>query len=1201
MDGRLARDGKYIIHPAILDSCLHVAAYKSFHGDFNPNAYFLPASVETVIVHQPLKAHNASAHLYAHLELKKWMPDSLQFDITLMDSTGWPACSLLGVIMEKHRITPIPDACSPMSVIFQPAFMPTRPRELHEYLANRSVPAENGAHIHNRGILDGLGQHITVLRNVLSYLANGSHMRILRVLIIGSGEAIHAQLQVLSGFPTIFFELFVSYNDGQDHSEPLQAKLQGQTFRNDRIHLAQVFSEDTPVGPLDIITFYDSSNEPPLSESVLHDVSRLLVPSGVLILTKRGEDGQATMEHHVASSIPAAPSVSNTYSSADLRVLHTFHGKFEEVCFSTTDSQKISVSSEDTTFVPLFDEFESFVFDYKYGHEAELQWDLSGLFATEELRLWIMSTEGIDGSAAFGLVRALRREYLLWKIHVIVFPASFTYAMRLHYLKQLPRCLQDEFDIRVTDTGEALIPRLVPLPQFERSDPTAPPEHHDIHGTSRGFVSVNVSHSLTLHTFSGIVGSIGSGSDVFGLKPGTLVVGLTAGALTNNSVYDPLTLCPVPPNVGQNAKGALICLPGLVIAFLAAGMSAFNNMAYLRSLRVLVTHADTAIGFSICHAYSLQGLNVSHAPEGASLLELASLGRGTFDLIVSGFDDAPHCQILQKLLLARKGRMFLWNDHAIGLAERVERDPCSIADALQWAVVFLQKHIEGLPVQLSGLTTSLPVSSREQQRGTALHATFDAVKTYLILGGIGNLGAHVALFMYQRGARHIIVTSRRGVESLRRSMNPVLRRIFEYLLGREDLDIQLQAADAISPASIRAVLNTLTFPLGGCIILTAVLSDRTFQYLGKEDFATVFAAKVGVLRAFKEAIFPSSVDLLIAFTSVVGIFGNGGQSNYAAANTALEEEICSIPNAFSFVCPGIIDSSLMLAGRDESQATHLTQFTSWSLSAEDMIAWLDDAICRHQHGHRFNRYIPSLNWEELDRTLGMPKMGRHLVSADLAEQAPTGSTLDRMADIIRNVLNIQPADFSFETPLTAYGIDSLSAGRLSFLLRPIVDVSQLQLLADVSANDIYRNSARGDIPIVDLAQVQSVTNRKDEQMRHMLASHTQGMNERSPTPKETGSRVSEQAVFVTGTTGALGCNILHHLLQDDRIEKVYAFNRQNSAASLFERQKIAFSRQGLPISLLESPKLILITGDLRSPCLGLNSEVFEEVRSSDVV
>jgi hypothetical protein len=108
----------------------------------------------------------------------------------------------------------------------------------------------------------------------------------------------------------------------------------------------------------------------------------------------------------------------------------------------------------------------------------------------------------------------------------------------------------------------------------------------------------------------------------------------------------------------------------------------------------------------------------------------------------------------------------------------------------------------------------------------------------------------------------------------------------------------------------------------------------------------------------------------------------------------------------------------------------------------DMLLWLDDAIGRHQNGDRFHLYMPALDWVAMDRTHNMPRLGAHLVSTsqDVFEFSATSEPLVVKAGrIIQSVLNISEHDFDPDVPLTSYGMDSLSAGRLSCVICVLSD------------------------------------------------------------------------------------------------------------------------------------------------------------------
>ncbi|KAI0755845.1 acetyl-CoA synthetase-like protein [Fomes fomentarius] len=87
-----------------------------------------------------------------------------------------------------------------------------------------------------------------------------------------------------------------------------------------------------------------------------------------------------------------------------------------------------------------------------------------------------------------------------------------------------------------------------------------------------------------------------------------------------------------------------------------------------------------------------------------------------------------------------------------------------------------------------------------------------------------------------------------------------------------------------------------------------------------------------------------------------------------------------------------------------------------------------------------------------------------------------------------------------------------------------------------------------------------------------------------------------EVVIITGTTGGFGCDTLEHLLKDEAVEKVYAFNRKGAQA--IERQRAQFQARGLDETLLDSPKLKMIEAVLHEPGFGLEPSLLDEIRRS---
>ena len=97
-----------------------------------------------------------------------------------------------------------------------------------------------------------------------------------------------------------------------------------------------------------------------------------------------------------------------------------------------------------------------------------------------------------------------------------------------------------------------------------------------------------------------------------------------------------------------------------------------------------------------------------------------------------------------------------------------------------------------------------------------------------------------------------------------------------------------------------------------------------------------------------------------------------------------------------------------------------------------------------------------------------------------------------------------------------------------------------------------------------------------------------------PRPAQLRQRESEKdVVLITGTTGGFGCDALEHLLRDERVAKVYAFNRAGSQA--MERQRAQFRKRALKEGLLDSPKFTMVEASLDVAGFGVSPDLLEEV------
>ncbi|QDS76697.1 putative PKS-like protein biosynthetic cluster [Venturia effusa] len=169
--------------------------------------------------------------------------------------------------------------------------------------------------------------------------------------------------------------------------------------------------------------------------------------------------------------------------------------------------------------------------------------------------------------------------------------------------------------------------------------------------------------------------------------------------------------------------------------------------------------------------------------------------------------------------------------------------------------------------------------------------------TYVISGGLGALGLEVAAFLVERGARRLVLLSRRALPPRRdwSAAGGAMREVFEKIQSFENtgatiysIPIDISSRDA--SAVLSAKLESLSLPpVRGVIHAAGIVEDELVLSTTPEAFQRVLAPKIaGALTL--DAVFPvsSNLDFFILFSSCGQFFGFPGQASYAAGNAFLD-------------------------------------------------------------------------------------------------------------------------------------------------------------------------------------------------------------------------------------------------------------------------------------------------------------------------
>ncbi|MEM7125070.1 MAG: type I polyketide synthase, partial [Chloroflexota bacterium] len=173
------------------------------------------------------------------------------------------------------------------------------------------------------------------------------------------------------------------------------------------------------------------------------------------------------------------------------------------------------------------------------------------------------------------------------------------------------------------------------------------------------------------------------------------------------------------------------------------------------------------------------------------------------------------------------------------------------------------------------------VISFEQPKPYTLHEK----ATYLITGGLGALGLQTAYQMVEDGAKHLLLTGRRGVTTNE-------QQIILDQLTEAGAQIQVIQADIAQEEDVRSLIEMCQkiVPLRGIIHTAGVLDDGILTAQTAQRFEQVMRPKVDGtwhLHSLTQAA-QIELDFFICFSSAASMLGGAGQSNYAAANAFMD-------------------------------------------------------------------------------------------------------------------------------------------------------------------------------------------------------------------------------------------------------------------------------------------------------------------------
>ncbi|CZR60866.1 related to polyketide synthase [Phialocephala subalpina] len=320
--------------------------------------------------------------------------------------------------------------------------------------------------------------------------------------------------------------------------------------------------------------------------------------------------------------------------------------------------------------------------------------------------------------------------------------------------------------------------------------------------------------------------------------------------------------------------------------------------------------------------------------------------------------------------------------------------------------------------------------------------------TFVIAGGLGDLGRRICHFLAQHGAKHIVTLSRRNLDA-------AVRRVFEEEIRAFGAEVHILACDVNDSERVQEIASecAATLPLVRGIIQAAmVLRDRALNKMEYDEFMTAFKPKFDGTRHLRQAFQNPNLENFIMLSSVAAILGNPGQGNYAAgcayedalANSQTESNTHFISLNLGLVEGSDIDTPerrayLLAQGAAPVRMNELFSLLEYSLSSqarEDKCNQIISRLDRDSLSQRLGKLLkfPMLN--HLQRaTNTKDSRATATVSMDVAGFIGAAKAAEEVNDIVSNAIvskisslvALEAEDISMDVTMAEFGLDSLVA------------------------------------------------------------------------------------------------------------------------------------------------------------------------------
>ncbi|KAE8350177.1 hypothetical protein BDV28DRAFT_151177 [Aspergillus coremiiformis] len=343
--------------------------------------------------------------------------------------------------------------------------------------------------------------------------------------------------------------------------------------------------------------------------------------------------------------------------------------------------------------------------------------------------------------------------------------------------------------------------------------------------------------------------------------------------------------------------------------------------------------------------------------------------------------------------------------------------------------------------------------------------------TYLITGGLGDLGLATADFLVQKGARRIILVSRRplphrrGWTSALHSSSPLAPAI-QKIISMESrgatvhvISVDIASHNAVSQLSSR-IDDLCLPPIRGVIHAAGVLQNELALSATPDSFERVLAPKVAGSLTLCTLFPPKTLDFMVLFSSCGQLFGFPGQASYASGNAFLDSlathRRSQGDNIVSIQWTSWREIG-MSAGSEFVKAELTTKGITDISPNEAFQAWmhistynLDHAVVLRSRVLEEHEPLPSpllaeIAIQKISPILTPPPSPPLAASGDLLTPPPTPAdriewVSKRIRECVANVLQMDSEEVASQEPLSNLGMDSVMTVHLRGQLQKALGV-----------------------------------------------------------------------------------------------------------------------------------------------------------------